>query len=266
MDHGALPQWRHLPIREIVHETEDFIVFINTSGKTEWVTSAAYDAKSPADKKKKTQLRNKAAQVEASQIEFMSATNQQRFMCLIGEGYARWLEEDYPSAKQLFTDAENFVAARYLEASKTWYLASCLSCVGIIALIWVIATTCTEQGLAGTFNESPTYGTALFLGAIGALLSAIPRVSQAKFDFGTERKRYFLEGGLRVVTGMVAGAVALLAMHAGWLMPQALNGNGAGASLLALAAGVSERFLPSILSVVDRTSIKPSAEHRHAEN
>lgn len=266
MDHGALPQWGHLPIGEIVHETEDVIVFINTSGKTEWATSPAYDAKLPADKKKKTQLRNRAAQVEASQTEFMSSANRQRFMYLIGEGYARWLEEDYISARQLFTDAENFVAARYLEASKTWYLASCLICVGIIALIWVIATARTETGLVGTFNESPTYGTALFLGAVGALLSAIPRVSHAKFDFGTERKRYYLEGGLRVITGMVAGAVALLAMHAGWLMPQALNGNGAGAFLLALAAGVSERFLPSVLSVVDRTSIKPSAEHWQAEN
>ena len=252
---GLLPQWQRLPVKEVVLETEDFIVFINHGDHVEWVTSDAWDAQNPSTSKHKRALQN-VALVETLSYSFLSKDQRHHFLRLVGEAYARCLELDYAASGRCADDAREYLAKRLKSASRTWYVSACCGAAAAIFAVWLAINVTFLGGWASVATLTARYDFAFIAGVVGAGISVMQRLYKTRVEWGAERFLYLMDGLIRVVSGGLAGMVSLMAMRAGLLAPALVASQGSpdAVLLIALAAGSSERWLSSVLTHLNGVS------------
>jgi hypothetical protein len=161
-----------------------------------------------------------------------------------------------------FASAEAFIVLRGRETSLVWLY----TCFGVLALISFIALLC----LVLIYQETQTHIvqsvlTCAAAGGIGAYLSrALASRSDLPCDANAGKLLHFQEAILRWSVGVVAGGLLCLLIK-GKVLLGSLGAEATGfPAILALAtlAGMSERFLPTLLNrfndrVADPGETKP---------
>ncbi|WP_166442984.1 caspase family protein [Phragmitibacter flavus] len=161
-----------------------------------------------------------------------------------------------------FASAEAFIVQRGREISLVWLYAS----FGLLALISFITLLCLILSL----HETQTHIvqkvlTCAFAGGIGAYISrALASRSELPCDANAGKLLHFQEAILRWSVGVVAGGLLCLLIE-GKILLGSLGADATGfPAILALAtlAGMSERFLPTLLNrfndrVADLGGAKP---------
>lgn len=242
--------WQGIDLRHLVYATDSFIVFIDKSLDLDWMTNDEYDKEFQCDHAKRNVVLNKAAKLETIPNSHQSEDIRINFKRMVGEGIARGLKCDYDSADQILNEAEQYIRSRNVEIARYWQLATSLIVAGIAGAIGLALWSFRVDVLPFL---GPTALTCLLAGAsgsIGALLSIIHRLGTTSTTSEAERALHILEGIGRVTGGALSGLLTVCLVKAQILLP-ALNVNKEFSIVflaLAMLAGASERWAPSLLS------------------
>lgn len=128
--------------------------------------------------------------------------------------------------------------SRYLRTAALWYVAGSV----IANLIWLVLAVTT----ADTVSEWPPYVVAISCGGTGALLSVLQKLWEKEPVDSSPIYYFALEGAVRVLLGMICGAIAITLIK-GNLVAGVAAGNIYAVASLCVAAGFVERFVPGIL-------------------
>lgn len=180
------------PIKHLVLETDDFIVFVDKDIDVDWETTDAYDAKGHADITQFNAILNKAALLESTPCDHFPEKSRVQFKRLVGEAIARALEHDYGHAEEALGSARSYIRKRNTETSRLWYLTGSL----------VATCVFSSAGLAlWLFRESASViigRTALYAvlaasaGSLGAMLSITMRIGKSQVDYAAGRQLHYV--------------------------------------------------------------------------
>jgi hypothetical protein len=234
----------------LIQETEDeFIVVVNQDNRVVWITKPEYDDKGNKDPSAWRDFLNSAALVEAIPNDHFGDAIRLNFARLIGEAHVRALEHDYGNARTMLQAAENYITQRNQEISRYWYLSAsglvAMAAAAAAAVLWVFRSCAI--GVVG--EDALSMFLVAACGGMGALLSIIQRMGESNLDSSAGKHLHFMEGGSRIVAGMLSGVVAVLAIRADILAPALLKDASSYSAmfLVAFVFGFSERLAPSIV-------------------
>lgn len=233
----------------IVLDTSRFYVFLDPEHEIQWSWHAAEETKAGLGN-----VLNRAAYLQ-SLARFADGQHRKHFHRLIAEGLARFL--DTSSEKQA-TDAldiaEQEIRELSLKISWRWYFnaAYILTAVSVVSLITMWGFRDALRTMIGPTAFDIIF--AALIGPVGALISVIARGDRITLDANAGLILHITEGLARIVVGMCGSGLVALAIKGGIIAGGfAFKGN-AFASLLtfAIAAGASERIVPSLIDRVER--------------
>ena len=238
----------------LILECDDFAVIIDKDEHVFWETSDSYDKKGGhKDLSAWNHFLNQSAYVEITPCSHLDATTRLDFKRLVAEATVRALDNDYANAMKMLDDAKKFVSARNQETSRFWYLSSSGLITAVLLLIGIILWVFKAGVIAVIGFVAFVAIISAVAGATGALLSVILRMGKTQLNCSSGEKLHYLEAASRIVAGAISGVAILLAVKAGVVgvavfdAPNSLSGQ----LLLALLAGASERWIPSIISKFD---------------
>jgi len=238
----------------LIQENERFAVIVDKEDRVYWETSDQYDSDGGhTDTQAWNDFLNRSAIVEITPCGHLDDSTRLDFKRLVAEATARAIDNDFASAEKMLVDAEKFVNNRNQEISRFWYL----SASGAVAAIVVIVGLCLwllRQSIIPITGYIAFYAAvSAVAGALGALLSIILRMGRSHLDCSSGKKLHYLEATSRIVAGCISGVAMFLAIKAGVVGEAVLNAPGSlsGQMLLAIMAGASERWMPSIISKFD---------------
>lgn len=251
---GLLPKWANLPVRVLILETEDFIVFLDDDHEVDWKTSTEWDRQGPQDASKHNAILNEYALLEATPCEGLRPAVVRHYRRLIGEAVARSLKHDYRNATQALVSARTYLAARQEEASRAWYLAASAGMTAPVLLVAIVAWIWRNELIA---SVGPTFLRLLLAataGSLGALLSVISRMGKLSVGCAAGPRVHVLEGVSRIWAGALSGVLAALAFRAELILGYLSRSPHQFTAMLlvSLAAGISERWIPTILSHLEQ--------------
>lgn len=245
-------------VLEVVRERKSaFIVFIDRDYQVRWLTSFATSELPEKSKDMITRARLTAALPTAH----FDHEQRRAWMRMIGEALGLALSDDIENSKRTLAMAERFVQARARETARMWYVnASLLSFLVLILIGFALfnAPSVTLGGLGNVLAFDSTIGLAIVCGAVGAEFSILLRVDGLEVDPGAGRNAHRLEAAVRLLMGSFAAMIAVIAVRGDIALGFIDPGTSSGAdtwliAAIALVAGVSERFVPSILQKVETT-------------
>jgi hypothetical protein len=235
----------------LILENEHFAVIVDNEDRVYWETSDAHEEKGGhTDTQAWNDFLNRSAYVEITPCSHLDESTRLDFKRLIAEATARALDNDFSNAEKMLVEADKFVSKRNQETSRFWYLSASGVVAAFLLIVGAICWLCR-------FNIIPFTGFIAFFaiisavaGALGALLSIILRMGKAHLDCSSGQQLHYLEASSRIIAGSISGVVMYLAIKAGVVgeaifdAPNSLSGQ----LLLAIIAGASERWMPSIIS------------------
>ena len=247
---GLDPNQDHL-----INATTDFAVWLDKSGELDWETSEDYDAL--IEKQSATTMisgfLNRAATLQSYPVEHLTPIQRKNFRIMVGEGLARALDFQDGSASQMLDKAGEYGAARNQEIARYWYLSGAVVTAAAFTLVLVIAFVEMEFGTK-LFGETQYYiGLGSCVGALGALLSVLLRAGKVPLDPSAGRLLHQLEGGGRIVVGVLSALIIQAAAHIGIVLSIFAQKGHAGMFIIAFAAGFSEQLAHTIIKRVEMT-------------
>ena len=233
-------------VAEVLYSTAEFIVYIDTDNNLQWINQPREDA---------AWIVARAMDLEAHagfmrEVGGRSGVTQLRTAKrLIGQGVIAMLGGSARlEAESVFTTAQQFIESRAKETSRLWFflpfiILAVFSALGVLIFAF---NHCTRP-----FWSAVTCSLA---GGLGAFLSrCLADRSLLPCDANAGRRTHVLEAFLRWAVGLGGGVVIWLMVH-GQILLQGLDAKASAPVallLLALLAGASERFLPTMLNRFD---------------
>jgi hypothetical protein len=239
-------------IKEIVLSTESFIVYIDTEYCVQWHTTDDHK-----DQEHCGEILNLVARLEAQSNFIANKPMLFGFRKRIGEGLARCLS-GYPKETSItaLKEVSLELKARNKEISWGWYFqASYLvtfALAVLFAICWIGRDT-LRSAITPTAFEIILGG---ICGTFGALLSVTARSNRLTLDANAGKTLHMLEGLARIAAGFIGALLVALAIKAGLILGGTTFSGSKFALLLCLclAAGASERVVPSLISSVEKVT------------
>ena len=247
-------------IKYLVYENETFIVWIDMDIDIDWSLNDKYDEKYHPDEEKQNALFNYVATLECIPSDHLKENIRLNYKRMIGEAIVRNLKNDFENAFKMAKSAEMFILERNKEHSRLWYLtASGLSAIIITFLGLVL-------WLSRIFIQ-PIFGETTFYvllascgGALGALFSVIMRIGKMDLNPAGGIKLHYAEGVSRIVAGMISAIIIASCVKLQLLIPIFTNTNNTQLAMIlaGIFAGISERWIPSLVTKIENNSNKKS--------
>ena len=131
--------------------------------------------------------------------------------------------------------------------SRTCYIAPCIVLTALF-FIWALSIYSGK-------SSHPIYWQvviALLASSIGGSISILSNVRKLHLEEYTSRLYYFFIGIERVFLSCIAGAVAFIAVKAGFLLPALSASSEWTMMMILVVAGFSESYVPGIIGKVER--------------
>ena len=249
---NSYKQWDHLEIEFPIHETLEYIVYLDAKLEVEWETSKVYDdaKKEPAEF---TEIRRRYSTLESSISPRVSHNNRKHAERAIGLGIEAALRGDMPAAHKCMDGAQEFIEARNRETGKGLFVQSAMRTTGVLLAVGLLAWVCRV-------HLAPALGPLLFSlvlyssgGSVGALFFVLRGVGLALPDPQADEGLHVKEAAWRILLGALGAAVVTLAIKSGVILPQ-LNGLPEGKyilMLIAILSGKSETFAPNLMDKLE---------------
>lgn len=240
----------------LVKSTNDFIVFIDKENDLDWSWTTSYNAS--INQSEFGAVSNRTAAMRALPLAYLGEQNHRSALIMMGEAMSRMLENNPTAAHAMLDHAQKFISARLREIARNWYLTG--AAVGTAAIMVLLAPLMWLLnklfGLSGQAIQD--LATGVLAGTVGGLLSIVLRSGAAKFNGSAGRKVHWLDGLIRVSVGSMGGALVVLAVRGGLILPS-LSGT-AGLALLGISGGFSERWVPSLIEKVEVALLNAKGE------
>lgn len=251
------PKWPDVRILHLIHETEDYIVALDPELDLDWETSAAWDAKGPDDRTRHNEILNRAASLECIPNEHQKHSVRLNFKRMIGEGIARSLKHDYDNAQGILDDALTYITDRNVETARSWQIVTALAATAVLGIAALVAWTLRAELRSLWGNTAFLVVVAALPGGLGAVLSMLFRIGSSFPSSEAPRRLHVLEAVSRVLAGCLSGVAVAAAIKAGIVLSALKDTLGTPALVIScLAAGVSERRVPSLLVHLHNSSVK----------
>ncbi len=243
-------------VRVLLLATKSCIVYLCQDLYVEhWYNNAFEEP----DEKIYSEVIGRLTHLEAQSMNLLGNEQMEPFRLMLGEGVARMLDEKTSEhAMEIMDKAEDFMNKRSRERAWIWYL--CASFVTTIPflltglLLWIFQTPIIAKYGINPFQVV----IGAFLGAPGALLSVLTRSTRINVEAAAGPRIHYLEGGARVIVGIIGAFIAALAVKANFALG-IINDAKAGLPLLMLLcviAGYSERLVPELIHRVEDSAAK----------
>lgn len=244
--------WGHHKIscKKIIRITENYIVFIDIRNNIDWETTDAYDASIP---KEINGDREKALSQcligEHKPTEGLSEASILSFKTIVGESIVNCLENNFSGSSDILKQADEFRLDRVVEKSREWYLSFTVILSSISILFAILISSKNIPIWEGILENINIGAWAI----AGACLSIILRSGNMQNASYAGMKLHFIESGCRLIGGFISGQIVYLGIKSGILFTSLIDSNHSQyiISFLALLAGASERFAPSIITKIE---------------
>lgn len=241
--------------KKIIRISNKYIVFIDRSNNIDWESTDKHDESFTEEEKgEKEKSLSQCSIIEHNPLEGLSESTILSFKTVVGEAIVNCLEKNFEDAQRILKQAEDYRIDRVIEKSRTWYL---MFTMFIYLIILVLAALIYSKQAS---NCEPILENLLFglWGITGALLSVILRSGNMLNSSVSGWIPHFLESISRLIVGFISSQIVYLGIKSGILFANLSDSNQIQfqftVSFLALLAGASERFAPSIIEKIEKTS------------
>ncbi len=254
---GAYDAELNKHVKALVMVTETFAVYVATDLSIQWrTTNEQVWSDSSGEVMNRVGLLETRSNFIADPATLAGVRRQ------IAEGLARSLDgQPIESSLSVLREAEFEIQARNKEVSWAWYFTAAytVTLVSVVALVafWLLRAPVREY--IGTTAFDVVMGA--LCGTIGALLSVTSRGDRLVLDANAGMRIHRLEGLSRIGTGMAGAFLVALAIKSGALLGGVHFAGSQFALLLAfcVAAGASERLVPTLVTNFEETARRPMA-------
>jgi len=240
----------------LIMATTDYAVWLDKEGDLDWETTEGFDALIVEQSATEmiSGFLNRAAILQSYPVEHLTSVQRKNFRIMVGEGLARAFDFEENSATQMLDKAAEYGAARNQEIARYWYLCGAVGAATVFLLLLVVALLKADYGIALTGEGKFYIGIGSCVGALGALLSVLLRAGKVPLDPSAGRLLHQLEGGGRIVVGVLSASVIQVAAHIGIVLSVIAQKGHAGMFIIAFAAGFSEQLAHTIIKRVEMTA------------
>ena len=219
-------------------DEDDFLVFIDPGYAVDWVTDGNPDKAARA-------LMARAEAIGSVDCGFLRASKLLEFRCQIAQVIVCALHGEIKEGGKLLAEAQQYLAKRTVERSREWTLISLIS----IAVVVVGSILIWQRQQLGSWIEN-SCNSSLIGGFVGAFASVAVRTGKEKWDAAAGGWLHFLEVVMRLLIGVIFGAVAItISLSSFGPKPmQELVANWHGCLVVAFTAGFFERSVPRMIS------------------
>jgi len=246
--------------KRIIRITGRYIVCIDRQNNIDWETTEDFDdSKSEQARRENEKILSQCLIAEHKPTAGLSESTIISFKTIIGEAIVNCLESNCDGSLEILRQADEFRLDRVVEKSRSWYLS-----YSVIILTLIVVAVLAVVRCANCFSEETLWH--LKIGAwasAGACLSIMLRSGRLQHASYAGRQLHFIESGCRIVGGFISGQIVYLGIKSGVVFTSFVSGENAPyvISFLALLAGASERFAPSIIAKIeDAPSFQESAK------
>ncbi|UJA04226.1 hypothetical protein F9230_07625 [Acinetobacter johnsonii] len=250
--------WKHHKdnYKFIVRITKDYIVFVNKNNDVDWETTDEFDdnLKGLPEEKDFNKFISECQNLDQQPIEGLNESSIVSLKKIIGEAIVNCFEFNYEAAIKILVDAEKFRSDRLIEKSREWYLTNTiLLTITFTPLIFLI----TKYNLFNIQNSSLEMINSGAFAIIGACFSIILRSGQLCHASYAGKRLHFLESSSRLLGGFITGIIIYFGFKSGIIFASIITKENSLylLPLLAIIAGSSERFTPSIITQIEKLSI-----------
>lgn len=239
---------------KIIRITDEYIVLVDKNNNIDWETTKAYDStKKEEEKIKSEKALSHCLIAERKPTGGLSDEAILSFKTIVGEAIVNCLERNYEGTYEILKLADEFRVDRVIEKSREWYLVFTTS---ITAILILIALLINAKNIS-ILDELLPYINIGAWAVAGACLSIILRSGNLKNASYAGKWLHFIESGCRLIGGFITGQIVYLGIKSGILFSSLIcNSNSQYMiCLLALLAGASERFSPSIITKIDEPTL-----------
>jgi hypothetical protein len=240
--------------KRIVRITGDYIVYIDNTNNIDWETTESYDSsKSPENSSEIEKALSQCLITEHKPTTGLSEASVLSFKTIVGEAIVNCLERNCDGSIEILKQADEFRVDRVVEKSRGWYLSYS---VALSAILILIALLINSKIIVICGDLLPYIGIGAWAIA-GACLSIILRSGHLQHASYAGRALHFIESGCRLLAGFISGQIVYLGIKSGILFTSLVTPNNSQyiISLLALLAGASERFAPSIITKIEESTL-----------
>jgi hypothetical protein len=236
-------------IRTLISKHQDYIVYLDEDSNVWWATKKDLNC---FDTPQAGEILNEVSYLEAVDVNALRPHQVLAFRRMLGEAVARLLDaRDPKQAKNVLRYARNYMTARYAENARLWYLSASglatLLVITVIAFFLILA-----QGRLVLTADVVSYPVAIAAGAIGALLSILLRSETVPKDISAGKRLYYSEAVAKILAGMIGALLVALGIETKFFFGTFQGNNQlALVALFGIAAGASERLIPSLINKVE---------------
>lgn len=245
------PLWGgHKPnCARIIRMTENYFVFIDLENNIDWETTEAYDASVKEDRVRRERALSQCLIAEHKPTEGLSKSSIVNFKTIIGEAVVNCLENNFDGSADVLRQADEFRLDRVVEKSREWYLSYTVT----LSLGWIFLALLIGFKVIPVWSEILENVSVGSWAVAGACLSIILRSGNMQNASYAGKRLHFIESGCRLVGGCISGQIVYLGIKSEILFAGLINVYNAQyvISFLALLAGASERFAPSIITKIE---------------
>jgi hypothetical protein len=247
---ASYPQWKKIEseVDFLIHETEDFIVFLDHDLEVDWATSDRYD-KENRRPQEWAEIQNRYTALEATLSAEVSGSTRKKAQRMLGECADKGLGGDVVAAVKHLDEAEGFILARNRELGRLLHLIAAawtiVPIVGLCLAVWI------GRGVLEPLLGPMVFSLILYCGSgcVGAFVSILWSLKTALPDPHAEGRAHRAEAITRIFAGGVGAVLVALAVRGGVLLPQ-LNTLPGGLYVLLLACiatGASDKIAPDLV-------------------
>jgi len=236
--------------KRIIRITADYIVLVDKNNNIDWETTDAYEAaRSPHVKKNVEQMLSHCLIAEHKPTGGLSEASVLSFKTIVGEAIVNCQENNCEGAFEILSQAEAFRLDRVVEKSREWYLSFTILLTALLISIALIANRSNMPLYEGILRNINIGAWAI----AGACLSIILRSGHLQHASYAGKYLHFVESGCRLIGAFITGQIVLLGIKSGIIFSSLVVEADSQyiIPLLALLAGASERFAPSIITRVE---------------
>jgi len=253
---GKVPR-PEIPVDNLIYQTTEYCVWLDEKLDVWWDTEECFESKmiELEGRAEWGEIMSRLTELEAFPISHLSEESRRGFKFQAGNGILLLFTEKFDHAKKMMISAETFYRIRTAEQARSWILYA-----GLLAAMSFTAAACVTGWIGKvTVMKPENLFEEIMLGSLvgtwGAFVSLIARASVLGIDATAGKRLHFLETTCRIVTGFIAGGIAVSAVEAGIIAPAIIKAGASSIVIVGFTAGFSERFLPSLIGRVD-TSLK----------
>lgn len=243
--------WGEITLKYLVYERNNaFIVFIDDEGDLDWRATDAYIKANQTRFDECRGVIHAAANTETMPYANLDAGDRLMFKRQVGTAIALGLLCDPVHAEQAIASAREFNQTRNREVSRLWQLKTCGYFI-VLALFAGLILWLLRDHLSPYMGKTfIVLVLAVVGGMAGAFFSIATRMANLGTESGSSLRLHVAESLTRILTGGISGVFGVVAVKSGLVLGNLASNCGDvwNVLLVSLVAGLSERFVPSMVT------------------